>query len=92
MINDRLEHIYEMAQNVSRSFNSSLTPSVKEFLSLIEDNLGISSMSEFMMGNAKEVDRYINDIIHNGKSVKEVFADMENRYGWDTARFDNLID
>jgi len=49
-------------------------------------------MSEFMTTNAQEIDRYINDIINNGKSVKEVFAEMENRYGWDTARFYNLID
>lgn len=87
---DRLEHIYEMAQEVTSQFNSNLTPAVREFLSLIQNQVGADNMADFW-GN-QNVDSYINDIINGTKTAKEAFADLENSFGWDTDRFTSLID
>lgn len=87
---DRLEHIYEMAQEVTSQFNSNLTPAVREFLSLIQDQVGADNMADFW--GSQNVDSYINDIINGTKTAKEAFADLENSFGWDTNRFTSLID
>lgn len=82
-----LESIYDTAQTVTREFESSLTPAVQEFLSLVREGGNTDNPFGF-----QSIDRYINEIIQNGKSAKEVFADFENAFGWDTDRFYQLIE
>ena len=86
---NRLEHIYEMAQEVTNQFDSKLTPAVREFLGLVEGEIGSENMVGFL--GDQNIDSYVNDIISGAKTAKEAFADLENSFGWDTARFDSLI-
>lgn len=90
-LHTRLVAIYNTIENISNYFNSSLTPSVREFFSLLQGEVSEDYMAKFINNNAGMIDGYIDDIINKGRSAKDVFREMENSFGWDTARFQNLI-